>query len=63
MQIRAMLSNPSKYAPSKNLVPLDFNTFGFDAEVLADLGLNTEKMPLALITSNEHEPVSVITLC
>eukprot|EP00878_Enallax_costatus_P014348 GHUV01015008.1.p1 GENE.GHUV01015008.1~~GHUV01015008.1.p1 ORF type:complete len:461 (+),score=142.02 GHUV01015008.1:140-1522(+) len=56
-EVRTMLSAPSKYAPSKTLAPLDFNTFGFAADVLADLGLNPENMPLALITSNDHEPV------
>lgn len=56
-EVRTMLSSPSKYAPSKTLAPLDFNTFGFSGDVLADLGLTAESMPLALITSNDHEPV------
>jgi hypothetical protein len=33
LQVRAMLSCPSKYAPSKTLAPLDFNTFGFAPQV------------------------------
>lgn len=32
-EVRAMLSAPSKYAPSKTLAPLDFNTFGFASQV------------------------------
>jgi len=31
-----MLSCPSKYAPSKTLAPLDFNTFGFAPQVGLD---------------------------
>jgi hypothetical protein len=127
LQVRAMLSCPSKYAPSKTLAPLDFNTFGFApqvcyigcynmqlmllnetapvwemafhssmqyfckmlqhfvdhkcsaarnftpnfslvftvchcelpaVQVLTDLGITPDAMPLALITSNEHESVS-----
>ncbi|WIA23940.1 hypothetical protein OEZ85_013580 [Tetradesmus obliquus] len=54
-EVRAMLSCPSKYAPSKTLAPLDFNTFGFAPQVLTDLGITPDAMPLALITSNEHE--------
>uniref|UniRef100_A0A383WIM5 Septin-type G domain-containing protein n=1 Tax=Tetradesmus obliquus TaxID=3088 RepID=A0A383WIM5_TETOB len=55
LDVRAMLSCPSKYAPSKTLAPLDFNTFGFAPQVLTDLGITPDAMPLALITSNEHE--------
>jgi hypothetical protein len=58
LQIRTRLAAPSKYVQSKTLAPLDFNKFVFDEAVMGALGLKDDMLPLAIITSNKHEPVS-----
>jgi hypothetical protein len=57
LQIRTRLAAPFKYVHSKTLAPLDFNKFAFDEAVMNALGLKDDMMPLAIITSNKHEPV------
>lgn len=57
-QVRAMLANPAKFAPSRSLPPLAFNTFHWDPDVLSTLGINSECFPLALITSKDKDLVS-----
>jgi hypothetical protein len=58
-QIRTRLAAPSKYVQSKTLAPLDFNKFVFDEVVMGALGLKDDMLPLAIITSNKHELVSI----
>lgn len=56
-QIRAMLSHPAKFAPSRSLPPLTFNNFSWDADVMSTLGIEPERLPLALITSKDSDVV------
>ncbi|WIA23027.1 hypothetical protein OEZ86_009942 [Tetradesmus obliquus] len=61
-EIRTRLAAPFKYVHSKTLAPLDFNKFAFDKCVMNALGLKDDMMPLAIITSNKHEPVEDASL-
>lgn len=54
-----MLANPAKFAPSRSLPPLSFNAFHWDGEVMASLGLDPVKLPLALVTSRDSDKVCV----
>jgi septin family protein len=56
-EIRNMLANPAKFAPSRSLPPLSFNSFCWDSDVMATLGLDPERLPLALVTSKEADTV------
>lgn len=53
-----MLANPAKFAPSRSLPPLSFNKFSWDADVMSTLGMEAERLPLALITSKQGDTVS-----
>jgi hypothetical protein len=57
LQIRDMLANPAKFAPSRSLPPLSFNAFHWEGEVMASLGLDPMKLPLALVTSRDSDKV------
>uniref|UniRef100_A0A383VIX7 Septin-type G domain-containing protein n=2 Tax=Tetradesmus obliquus TaxID=3088 RepID=A0A383VIX7_TETOB len=61
-EIRTRLAAPFKYVHSKTLAPLEFNKFAFDECVMSALGLKDDMMPLAIITSNKHEPVEDASL-
>lgn len=56
-EIRDMLSAPAKFAPSRSLPPLSFNGFEWSPEVMSTLGLDPQRMPLALVTSRDCDKV------
>jgi septin family protein len=54
-EVLGMLQNPSKVLSGKNLPHLDLSLFSFAESIIGELGMEQTQMPLAIVTSRDHE--------